>query len=182
MDSVLSSFGSVDEARLNTQAILDTMPQSFVEICPNIRASEMEIELGIDLSALFGIVYDDYRITANLVDARMNFFFNAIGQLGNGSSTFYDHVVETESMMWMVPGLLFSVSVLSAAAMFGSLLAWKKKSGYRLQMTMSYLVFPALIIVALSCWTVVAFTSVGTMLTSGKFAVNAKTNDSEKVT
>ncbi|CAJ1934542.1 unnamed protein product [Cylindrotheca closterium] len=166
IDSVSRSFGSVEEARLSSQAILDTMPPSLVDICPNIRASEMEVELGIDLGILLGIVYEDYRVTANLVDARLNFFFNAIGQLGNGSSVFNVHVTETESMMWMVPGLLFSISVLSAAAMFGSLLAWKKKSGHRLQMTMSYLVFPSLIIVALACWVVVALTSIGTMLTS----------------
>jgi len=166
IDSVSSSFESVEEARVSAQAILDTMPPSLVEICPNIRASQMEVELGIDLGVLHAIVYQDYRATANLVDARLNFFFNAIGQLGNGSSTFNDHVIETESMMWMVPGLLFSVSVLSAAAMFGSLLAWKKKSGDRLQMTMSYVLLPSLIVVSLACWAVVSLTSIGTMLAS----------------
>lgn len=132
----------------------------------------MEAELGIDLGILHGILYQDYRLTETLVDARLHFFFNAIGQLGNGSAIFEDHVTETESMMWMVPGLLFSISVISAGAMFGTLLAWKKKSGDRLQMTMSYVLLPSLVIVALSCWAVVSLTSVGAMLTSGKSPIN----------
>lgn len=127
----------------------------------------MEIELGIDLGDLHSIVNQDYRDTSILVDARLNFFFNALDQLDNGFSVFNGHVIKTESTMWIVPGLLFSISVLSAGAMFGSLLAWKKKSGERMQMAMSYLLLPALIIVALGCWAVVSLTSVGTMLTSG---------------
>ena len=85
----------------------------------------MEVQLGIDLSLLHEILNQNYHETSNLVDARLNFFYNALYQLENGSSIFNDHVIETESVMWMVPGLLFSVSVLSAGAMFGSLLAWK---------------------------------------------------------
>ena len=170
IDSLTTSFDAVVESGMSTEAILDTMPDMLGVICPNIRASQMEVELGIDLSLLLEIINKDYRETSRLVDARLNFFHNAVYQLHKGSSVFNDHVTKTESMMWMVPGLLFAISILSAGAMFGSLLAWKKKSGDRLQMTMSYLLFPSLIVVALTCWTVVSLTSIGTMLTSGMFS------------
>lgn len=168
IESVSSSFKTVDDAGLSSLAILDTMPKSIIDICPNIRQSEMEVEIGIDLGTLFRIVTTDYHTTKSLLDARLSFFFNALQQMDNGSSRFKDHVNEVESMLWMIPGLLFSISIISASAMFGTLLAWKKKSGDRLQMTMSYLLFPALITVALSCWFLVSLTSVGTMLTSGE--------------
>jgi hypothetical protein len=144
------------------------MPQDLGVICPLVDPNDMETELGIDLGILHGIAIDGFRVTSDLVDTRLSFFYNAMAQMQNGSIAFEEHIQEAESFMWIVPGLLFTVSILSALAMLGSVLAWKQKSGDRIEFALSYLLLPTLIVVSIGCWIIVAMASFGAMITSGE--------------
>lgn len=143
------------------------MPQDLDIICPLVNRSDMEAELGIDLGLLYEAMIDGFGETSDLVDSRLSFFHNAMAQMQNGTIAFDEHVQKAESFMWIVPGLLFTASLLSAMAMLGSVVAWKQKSGDRVEFALSYLLLPTLIFVSIGCWIVVAMASFGTMITSG---------------
>lgn len=94
---------------------------------------------------------------------------NIVQSLETGIIRFEDSMSTGEDYMWIIPGLLFAVSLLTACAMLGVLLAWKDKSGTRVQNIMSYFVLPLLIVVSGACWVAVSVTSVGTMLSAGTY-------------
>ena len=71
-----------------------------------------------------------------------------------------------ESVVWLVPGLLLAVSIVTALATFGVILAWKQESGLRLQRCMSYGLLPALIALCLLCWILCIATTVTTTLSA----------------
>eukprot|EP00980_Cylindrotheca_fusiformis_P030454 scaffold24835_cov113-Cylindrotheca_fusiformis.AAC.1 len=166
IDSATLSFDMVKDAAASSQAVLATMPHDLGVICPLMSQGSMEAELGIDLAVLHDTVTEGFEATNDLVEQRLSFFYNSMVQMRNGSIAFEDHVQEAESYMWIVPGLLFTVSILSAFAVLASVLAWKQKSEERLEFALSYLVLPALILASIGCWTAAVLASAGTMMTS----------------
>jgi predicted membrane channel-forming protein YqfA (hemolysin III family) len=79
-------------------------------------------------------------------------------------------VAKTEEYLWVIPALLIVISVLSSISIAGVVLAWKDRSGVRLQRTMSYIVLPLLIMTSIACWMVVVVTSFSSMIGTGEYS------------
>jgi ABC-type multidrug transport system permease subunit len=104
-----------------------------------------------------------------LVNFQLGLVKNGVDRIDGGMVTFEESVDTVDELMWIVPGLLFAVSMLTAISMLGVLLAWKGKSGVRIQRAMSYFVLPLLIVASIACWIAAIMASFGTMVSSGTF-------------
>lgn len=137
-------------------------------LCPQIKRKDIEAELGFDLNDLVNTVSNHYDGLNGRLGYQLRVVKNIVSKIDTGLITFDRTVYTIENFMWFVPGLLFVVSLLASVAAFGVLVAWKEKSGTRVQRIMSYFILPMLIIVSLASWIVVICASVGTMVGSGK--------------
>lgn len=168
MDTISSAFTSIELAGTSSKDILGTIPDDLKTICPLVNQSDMDAELGVDLGVLLHVMFDDLNNTHEFVEDRLAFFNNVVEKMQTGTDAFDEHVQKVEYWMWIVPGVLFTVSVLAAVSILGALMAWRKKSGVRFQMVMSYIVLPLLILTSIACWTIVVMASFGTILGSGE--------------
>ena len=127
-----------------------------------------EIVLGVDLMGLSNLISNDYvalqmEVTDNMT--KIENMLQAVEEVVDILETFFDR---TENIVWLVPGLLLGVSILTALATFGVILAWKQESGPQLQRFMSYGVLPALITVSILCWLLAIASTVSTAASAGK--------------
>jgi hypothetical protein len=149
--------------------IVSATPTDLKVLCPQIDKGDIENELGIDLNDLVNTLAGEFNEMMELVNFQLGIVKNGFDRIDGGMVTFEETVDTADEMMWIVPGLLFAVSMLTAISMLGVLLAWKGKSGVRIQRTMSYFVLPLLIVASISCWIVAIIASFGTMVSSGTF-------------
>jgi ABC-type multidrug transport system permease subunit len=138
-------------------------------LCPQIEKDDIMSELGIDLNDLVDTLAGDFDEMMELVNSQLGLVKNVVDRIDGGMVTFEESVDTADEIMWIVPGLLFAVSMLTAISMLGVLLAWKGKSGVRIQRAMSYFVLPLLIVASIACWIAAIMASFGTMVSSGTF-------------
>ena len=161
-----SAFTSIEEARESAITLVDGLPQDVRLICPLIFEDNMEEEIGVDLRDIMGVLINELNTTESSVVDRLDYLGNVLEKMQEGTSLFEGQVDLIEKWMWIVPGVLFTVSVISAISMLGTILAWKNNSGPRVQKFMSYIVLPILILSSIACWATLIASSFGTMLTS----------------
>jgi hypothetical protein len=168
MISIVSSFEEVADAGRNADAIMQAMPRNLTIICPLVDPTQMKSELGIDLGELKEVVFEDYPSAESIWEDRLAFYNHTVEKVQTSITSFEYHVETAESFMWIVPGLLCSISILAAICMISAVLAWKQKSSDNLSKAMSYIALPILIVLSIGCWAVLILSSFGTILTSGK--------------
>ena len=124
--------------------ILSQTSTNTTIFCPNINETVFNRRLGQNLVQLSHLLSVDYialqgNITNNMTDIEevLDVFEDAAGMMEISLD-------RAESVMWFVPGLLLAVSIVTALATFGVILAWKQESGLRLQRCMSYGLLPTL--------------------------------------
>jgi hypothetical protein len=161
-------LNAIQDASEGAGEIVKATPIDMDIICPQIGRDDIESELGIDLNDLVDTVSDQYDEVNGNVTYQLGLVKNVVEKIDTGLATFESSIKTVEGFMWIVPGLLFAVSLLAAVSTFGVLLAWKDKSGARIQRIMSYFVLPMLIIISTGCWIIVICASFGTMISSGK--------------
>ena len=137
-------------------------------VCPNVDADQLEIVLGFDLRDLATIVSQEFPVINEAVKRNTSTVETLLSKIDISLTDFEAYIDKTEDFMWIVPGLLFAVSMLAAITMLGVLLAWREKSGRCFQRTMSYVTLPLLMIVTLMCWGRVISSSFGAMITFGE--------------
>lgn len=125
--------------------------------------------LGVDLMGLSNLISNDYvRLQIEVTD-NMTKIENMLQAVEEAAEILETSFHRTENIVWLVPGLLLAVSILTALATFGVILAWKQESGFRLQRFMSYCVLPALITVCILCWLLAIASTVTTAASAGAF-------------
>ena len=133
-------------------------------ICPRIDPAQIEAELGIDLRQMVLLLESDYRGLSEEVNRNVTTVGKLIDDIETGMYDFENYVNRVESLLWIVPGFLFAVSLFAAISMLGVLLAWKEKSGRVFQRAMTYGILPTLIVLSIACWVIVLCTSFGAMV------------------
>jgi hypothetical protein len=161
VDAIESAANGADE-------IIAGTPLELSVVCPNINEDDIIDILGVDLNGLAEMLSREYDELAEEVHGNIAKVQRALDHVDSGLIEFENTVVTIDDLMWIIPGLLFAVSMIVALSMLGVLLAWKEKSGLRFQRVMSYFVLPMLIVVCIGSWIVVLCASFGTMVTSGK--------------
>jgi len=181
MDQVEASLNSIESASMSALEIVDNTPTDLGVVCPLIDELEFEALLGIDLRGIIQAVSEEYDRLKDEVRTQLSLGNMIVDSVENGISDFEASISKTEENMWIIPALLFVISVLSAISILGVVLAWKEKSGIRFQRSMSYGVLPLLILVSIACWMVVVVSSFGSMIGTGKsfssFQLLNKTDD-----
>lgn len=155
----------VESALQSATNILEQTELNIFVICPKIDR-EVDPSIGEDLKQLVNAVAKDYDALVTASGDKMNFVNSLLNGFGGGLTKYEASIEEAEGYMWIVPGVLFAVSLLTAMSMLGVILAWREKSGEQVQRVMSYLVLPMLIVAVGFCWVIVIFSALGTMIGS----------------
>lgn len=157
MDSIANAtdgaLASVESANLELETV-----------CPNVQAEDIETVVGFDLNALITSVTDEYEDTVADARAEIAYYRDWIALLEDGVLSFEDSVDKAKEWLWVVPGIICAVSIVTVASMVGVLLAWKERSGRRIQAFLSYGLLPIMMVVAVLCWIIVCVSAFGTMV------------------
>lgn len=135
-------------------------------VCPNVDGGDVELMIGIDLNQLITTVTNEFNITMKMAESRIEYARALVQNIDEGLTTYEALVEDTDELTWLVPATLFAAAVLTVAAMFGVILAWRGRSTRKIQNIMSYVVLPLLIATTIACWSVVLMASLGTMVGS----------------
>jgi hypothetical protein len=160
------SVGSIEDAISSASELVQSVQLDAKVLCPNIDPNEFEALIGIDLNELVSSITSEYDSMTSTSEENIKFVRDLLHRLEEGLVSFENSVTETEEWLWMIPAILFTVSVLTALATLGVLLAWRGKSGKKVQNTMSYFVLPLMMAATIACWSIVIFSSLGTMVGS----------------
>jgi hypothetical protein len=169
MNQVEASLNAIEIASMSAFEIVNSTPTDIAIVCPLIDIEALEEQLGVDLSQILGSVDDEFEKLKAEVTDQLALGNMLVDRIEKGVSHYEASISTAEDYMWVVPSLLFAVSVLSSISILGVVLAWKEKSGIRIQRMMSYIVLPLLILVSISCWAVVVVASMGTMIGTGEY-------------
>lgn len=168
MDQVEASLNSIESASLSADEILSSTPTDATVICPLIPAENYVTELGVDLTDIIQSVEGEYDRLRAEIAKQLSMGNNLVDRIEAGVSSLEKSVAATEQYLWVIPVLLFSISVLSAVSILGVIMAWKDKSGFGFQRTMSWMVLPLLILASIATWMVVVFAAMGSMVGTGE--------------
>lgn len=177
------AFDDVDDVILQVRAALSTITtasQSAMGIlsqtstnssifCPNINDTRFDQRLGANLLRLSKVLSIEYGALQSSIRQNMTKIEGILETVEDASNVVEASFDRAESVIWLVPGLLLAVSIMTALATFGVILACKHESGLRLQRCMSYGVLPALTVLCLLCWVLGIATTVTTAVTAGEF-------------
>ena len=166
-DQVSASIDTIESAVDSAGILVTEIPTNTDEICPFVDTNNFEAELGVNLLDLLETVSLEYDDVNAMVTEILTTVKNVVARLSNGIHGFEQSVDKTETFLWVVPGVLFAVSLLVAISALGVVLAWKNKSGTRLQTFLSYGVLPIMILATTACWVVAITAGFGTMTSSG---------------
>jgi hypothetical protein len=170
MDQVEASLNAIESSSMNALEIVESTPKDLSVVCPLIDESYLKDQIGIDLNNVIDAIAVEYNNLKGEVTAQLAFGNNIVDRMESGISGFEATVTTTEDYLWVVPALLFIISILAAISIAGVVLAWKDKSDIRLQRAMSYIVLPLLILTSIGCWMVVVVTSFSSMVGTGKWS------------
>lgn len=166
--SARAAASTVSTASQSAMGILSQTSTNFSSYCPNVNQTESDTTvLGVNLQGLSNLISNDYislqmEVTDNMT--KIENMLQAVEEAVEILETSFHH---TENIIWLVPGLLLGVSILTALATFGVILAWKQESGPRLQCFMSYGVLPALIAACILCCLLAVASSVSSAASAG---------------
>jgi hypothetical protein len=160
------SVSNIEEAISSASELVQSVTLDAETFCPGIDNNEFEARIGIDLNELINSITKDYDSMMGTSQENIDFVHGLLQSLEEGLVSFENFVAGTEDLLWMIPAVLFAVSIFTALAVLGVLLAWREKSGKKVQNTMAYVVLPLLMAATIACWFIVIFSSLGTMVGS----------------
>lgn len=163
---VQDSLQAIELNSINAFDVVDSTPTDLQLICPNVEQSDLESVLGIDLMDIIETISNEYYSLKDKVSSQLETGNAIVEQVNSYLTTFEVSVNEAENYLWIIPGLLFVVGVLTAISSLGVILAWRDRSGQSLQRIMSWIVLPLLILSMIACWVVVMMASFSSMVGS----------------
>jgi len=170
-DAVLQSnaaLSTIFTASFNAMEILNQTKTEFAAFCPYVNVSTAKRELGVDLVGLSNSISVEYVALQNKVTTNMIEIESILRSIEDSVEVVESTFGRAENVIWLVPGLLLGVSVATAFATFGVILAWKQESSLRFQRLMTYCVLPTLTLLCVLCWILAIGTIVSTAVSTGK--------------
>jgi hypothetical protein len=172
IEEVLVEVRAVIQAiAIASQSSISILSQTSINsttFCPNINNTQFKTR-GANLQGLADLVTIQYvelndNITENMADIT-----DLLDTVEDVTVVVQGYVDQTETFMWLVPGLLLAVSIATAVATFGGILAWKQDSGIGLQRCMSYGVLPILAALCVMCVMLACAASASTAVSAGEY-------------
>lgn len=165
---VRAALNTISTASQSAMGILSQTSTNSTIFCPNINATSFDKRLGQNLLRLSQLLSIEYVALQRAISDNMTDVEDVLETFEDAADMIESSFDRAESVIWFVPGLLLAVSIVTALATFGVILAWKQESGLRLQRCMSYGVLPALTTLCVLCWILGIATTVTTALSAGK--------------
>ena len=161
---VRAALNTISTASQSAMGILSQTTTNSTIFCPNINDTQFDQRLGENLLQLAHLLSVDYVALQGSISDNMTDIEEVLQIFEDAADMMEVSFDGAESVMWLVPGLLLAVSIVTALATFGVILAWKQESGLRLQRCMSYGLLPTLALLCGLCWILGIATTVTTTL------------------
>ncbi len=158
------SLETIQSLSADALELIDTVPTDLDVVCPLVNIIDLEATIGVDITEIVEVIIDQQSNLEEDVAAQLAKKRSYMDGIEERMLTFEAISEETENYLWILPGLLLSVIVLTVIAMAGVILAWKGKTGTRFQRLLTYGVVPLLIVVSIVSWGVVMVFAFSTMV------------------
>jgi hypothetical protein len=178
---VRAALTTISTASQSASGILSQTSTNSSFFCPNINSTNFDSRLGRNLLQLSHLLSVEYVALQNLITNNMTEIEDILQTIEDAADLMEFSFDRAESVMWLVPGLLLAVSIATALATFGVILAWKHESGVRLQRCMSYGLLPALTALCILCW-ILGIATVVTTTLSADFCLSGTKSGSPDIT
>jgi CHASE2 domain-containing sensor protein len=153
-------------------SILSQTSINATEFCPNINNTNFKNRnFGANLQGLADLVTIHYVELNDDITENTAEIHDLLDTVENVTVVVQGYFDQAENVIWLVPGLLLAVSIVTALATFGVILAWKQDSGIGLQRCMSYGVLPILVALCVTCVILACAASASTAVSAGEFSV-----------
>ena len=169
---IRAALKTISTASAGIEEILTQTPTNFSDYCPNVNQSDSREVFRVDLAGLSDMISVDYRSFEDAVAENTTKIEKVLRTIENSVDVLEFSFHKAENMVWVIPGLLLGISVVTAFSTFGVVLAWKQDSSLRFQRLLSYGVLPVLVLLAIACWALAIGASVSTAMSAGKSCIN----------
>jgi hypothetical protein len=154
MAEVDSSVIAISTGVQQAFGILENVPLTEMEVCPQATSNQIQSVLGFRIEAMISVYVSDYGPVEAQVSENVNEVTKILNIFTDALEIIEKTAHETETYIWVVPGILVGLSVVTAIALFGAFLSRKRDSNRRFQRFLAYFILPFLIATSLVCWLV----------------------------
>ena len=173
VNQVNVSLNTIKRGIASSLDIVQGLPLTQSEVCPEGNATTMESELGFQIDSVIGFYSQAYATVETQVSDGMKDITKMIDATQDSLDVIETAASKTENVAWVVPTLLLALGTLTTIALFGVVVAWKRNSNQIFQRFLSYGILPFFIAISLVCWIMgigaAVSTAVGSdICTSGK--------------
>lgn len=164
-----TAFSTIASATDSAIGILNHTPTEFHEFCPNVKQNQTSSEQlsGVDLLELADLISEQYFVIEGYVKRNVSDVESILDTIEEALNSVEATFMNVNQIVWLVPGLLLGVSIITAFGTFAVILAWKQESGLRFQRFMSYVALPLLVLLCTVSWILAATTFLSTAVTAG---------------
>lgn len=159
---VQASANSLSTGLANSFSILKALPQSESEVCPRGDPDAIEKMLGFELSAMIKVYRSDYLGVEANATKNTREVYRFMEHLDKAFAITESATEKAEVYLWLVPGILLSTICVVLAVSVGTIISWRRESSERMQLFLSYLVLPLLMVISLTCWALAIASAMGT--------------------
>mmetsp|Transcript_21256 Transcript_21256/g.40350 ORF Transcript_21256/g.40350 Transcript_21256/m.40350 type:complete len:842 (-) Transcript_21256:73-2598(-) len=154
LSQVDNALNTIDVVINTTGGVIADAPWTTEALCPKRTFDEIKEAYGVDLDYVESVIVSEYERIRASIDTRLSDVISNTNSVEDLLHTVETAHRETETYLWVVPGLMLALTSVTASLLFGVMLAWKRQSNRHAQRTLTYFVLPCLICISLVCWVV----------------------------
>lgn len=154
LSEIQNSLNTVDVTVATAARVFEGFPTTTENLCPQKSFQEIKEQYNVDLDYIAVTLAQTYEQVYEAVERRLSDVISNLNEFDSALESFDAAHEDTETYLWVAPGLMLALTSVTAALLFGVLLAWKRQSSHQAQQTLSYIVLPCLIVLSLICWAI----------------------------
>jgi hypothetical protein len=162
IDETTAAMVTISLASEGSLNVAKNMTMDIGVICPNFSSAEVEAALGVDLASMVELLNTNYTNLAHQVSGNLSDVNEVLQYYEEVLSIVETSFNEADKYLWLVPTMLFTLSLTTALIMVGVCCSWKRQSSRRFQRCTSYGILPVLIVLCLSCWFIATGSAIAT--------------------
>lgn len=165
-DQVKFSVDIVSSATNSSLEIVAKTPLDLDVLCPNRAQDDTAAIFGFQLAALVQAFQTDYATLEQYIKENITSVADVLSDVDETIDAVDLSYSYVHDYLWIMPGVLLFLGMLTALTVFGVFLAWRQDSNLRFQRTLSYVILPLFIATSLTCWAIAIAAAVTTAATS----------------
>jgi len=152
INTVQTSINTIVRATDDSIQIVEDTLLDLESLCPELAVNGTQHVFGFDLEAIFESIRSEYQVFENQVSGNISQVATILNEVESVIDAFEVSYEQVGNYMWVVPGVLLGLSILTVFTMFGVFVAWRQDSSLRLQRTLSWGILPLFIVFSIIFW------------------------------